>query len=44
MMAGDDYNWPGVMKAVHEFAGRNGLAVQRMKDNSGKPGHWFFNK
>jgi len=44
MMAGDDYDWPGVKKAVHEFAGRNGLTVQRMKDNAGKPGHWFFNK
>lgn len=44
MMAGDDYAWADVKRAVHDFARENNLAVNRLTDNYGKPGHWFFEK
>ncbi|MEJ7636678.1 MAG: class I SAM-dependent methyltransferase [Singulisphaera sp.] len=32
VLVGDDYNWEGVARAATEFAGRHGLAVERVGD------------
>lgn len=43
-MAGDDYDWPDVKRAVHEFANENNLKVQRMRNSKGREVHWYFEK
>jgi predicted O-methyltransferase YrrM len=39
VLAGDDYNWPDVYKAVNEFASVNNIKIKRMANT-----HWYFDK